>query len=347
MIRIENLSLQAGAFQMQDVNLHVEPGEYFVLLGPTGSGKTLLVSCICGLRLPTGGSIRIDGRDVTALEPRKRSVGYVPQDGALFPHMTVARNVTFALRVRGQAHRDALTDSAPIIEMLGIEPLLNRTVHALSGGERQKVALARALVMRPKVLLLDEPVSALDEPTRQATCRDLVRAQSELGISTIHICHNRDEAHSVADRVGIMHAGRLVQTGTLADLMQSPATEAVARLLGAENIFTGAATPNGTGACIAVGEHRICTTQPCNGRVTLMIRPESLRIVPAGAPDALSAEVRRVSARGPYVRLDLETAVGVLVVFTPPGGADGLEVGGRCHVAFPPDAVRVIEDGAL
>jgi len=344
MIRIENLSLQAGAFQVQNVNLHVKPGEYFVLLGPTGSGKTLLISCICGLRLPTSGSLHIDGRDVTELEPRLRSVGYVPQDGALFPHMSVAHNVTFALRVRGEKHGAALKDAARIIEMLGIELLLDRTIHALSGGERQKVALARALVMRPKVLLLDEPVSALDEPTRQATCSDLVRVQSELGISTIHICHNRDEAHSVADRVGIMHAGRLVQTGTLVDLMQSPAGYAVAHLLGAENIFAGTATAGGR---IAFAGHEIGTTQPCEGKVTFMIRPESLRIVPAETPDALAAEVRRISPRGPYVRLDLHTKIGPLVVFTPPDGADGLAAGQGCHVAFPPDAVRIIEDGAL
>lgn len=231
MIDIDRLCLRAGAFDIRDVTLRIPPGEYFVLMGRTGSGKSLLVRCLCGLVRAEAGSIRIDGLDVTHLEPRGRQVGYMPQDCGLFPHMNVLRNILFSLRARGLSRRDATRSAGPIIEMLRLEPLLNRDPASLSGGERQKAALARALAWRPKALLLDEPVSALDEPTRREVCADLRSVQRRLGITTIHICHGLTEARGVADRAGVLHQGRLQQTGTLDELAGRPATEAVASLV--------------------------------------------------------------------------------------------------------------------
>ena len=232
MIDVRDLSLRAGTFRLHDVRLHVAEGEYFVLMGRTGSGKTLLVRSICGLTRPGGGAILIDGRDVSRMEPRDRDVGYMPQDCGLFPHLTVLKNVLFSLRARGMRKAAALRSAAPIIEMLGIEYLLKRRTQGLSGGERQKVALARALAGRPKVLLLDEPVSALDEPARREVCAELRRVQKHLGISTVHVCHSLTEARSVADRVGVMHEGTVDQVGTIHELTASPATDAVTRLMG-------------------------------------------------------------------------------------------------------------------
>lgn len=231
MLRVERLCLQAGAFRIRDVSLRVESGTYFVLMGPTGSGKTLLLKCLCGLIRPAAGRILVDGRDVTGLEPRRRHIGYVPQDCALFPHMSVAKNITFSLRARGMRHRAALRQVRELIDTLEIARLLDRRTGGLSGGERQKVAVARALAATPKLLLLDEPVSSLDEPTRRETCTTLRRTQRALGISTLHVCHNLEEARSVSDRIGVMAGGRLVQTGPLAELLARPATAAVERLL--------------------------------------------------------------------------------------------------------------------
>ena len=231
MIDARAISLTAGTFRLTSVSLHVAPGEYFVLMGRTGSGKSLLIRCLCGLIDPTAGSVAIDGLDVTDLEPRERRVGYMPQDCGLFPHLDVRRNVIFSLRARGMGRRAAMAAAAPVVEMLGVGRLLDRRVTSLSGGERQKVALARALAGRPKVLLLDEPVSALDEPTRRDVCAELVRVQRELRLATIHVCHSLAEARSVADRVGVMEAGTIHQTGTIADLTAEAATEAVGRLM--------------------------------------------------------------------------------------------------------------------
>lgn len=231
MLRTEGLSLTVGDFDLREISLQIAPGEYFVLMGPTGSGKSLFVKCVCGLSRPASGSIFVDGQDVTDRAPRFRNIGYVPQHSALFPHMTVARNITFALRLKGLKHAEALEKLGPLIETLALDPLLERSVTTLSGGERQKVAVARALAAGPKLLVLDEPVSALDEPTRREVCLELRNLQRKLEIPTIHICHSVVEARLVSDRVGVFVAGRLAQTGDLEELVAHPATPDVARLL--------------------------------------------------------------------------------------------------------------------
>jgi len=223
--------LRVGSFELRDICLDVQPREYFVLMGATGSGKSLLVKSICGLIRAGAGWITIDGRDVTGLAPRFRRVGYVPQDSCLMPHLSVRRNIAFALEVAGVSKAHAADQISPIVESLDIADLLDRSPVNLSGGETQKVALARALASEPQLLLLDEPVSALDEPTRYEICGVLRRVQRQFAISTIHVCHSRQEAASLEDRVGVMADGKLVQTGRLAELAENPANDKVRRLL--------------------------------------------------------------------------------------------------------------------
>jgi ABC-type sugar transport system ATPase subunit len=230
-LEIADLTLHAGSFTVGGISLAVREGEYFVLMGMTGCGKSLLLKAVCGLLRVSGGRIRLHNRDITALEARFRNIGYVPQDGGLFPHLDVQRNITFPLTVAGMRPAAARRAVKGIVASLGLERLLTRSVAYLSGGERQKVALARALARKPELLVLDEPVCALDEPTRRDTCRELRRVQKEFGVATVHVCHSRDEAALVSDRVGIMCEGRLLDTGTLEELATGSNHEAVQRLL--------------------------------------------------------------------------------------------------------------------
>ena len=231
MLQIKKASLRAGDFTVNDMNLTVQSKEYFVLMGPTGSGKSLLVKAVCGIIPIQNGSIHIDGKEVTDFEPRKRQIGYVPQNSSLFPHLSVVENILFPLKIRRFSRKEAMNKVAPVVEALGISSLLQRSTLNLSGGEQQKVALARALSYNPKLLILDEPVSALDEPTRCEICGLLKKIQQEFAVTTIHICHNLEEAWIVSDRVAIISQGRIVQTDTLDNLINEPKTEIVGKIL--------------------------------------------------------------------------------------------------------------------
>lgn len=231
MIRTEEMSFRIGTFQLQRLSINIAKGEYFILLGPPGSGKTIFLECLCGLKRISSGQIYIDGRNVTNLEPRTREIGYVPQDYALFPHLSVERNIAFGLRVRGYKNEEIQAKITETAELLDIQRLLRRRIHGLSGGEKQRVALARALVLQPKILLLDEPVCALDEVTRQEVCAQLLGIQRRLGLTTIHVSHNLEEAFTVADRAAILNEGILQQVGPLNELLDKPNSKFVARFM--------------------------------------------------------------------------------------------------------------------
>lgn len=236
MIQAENLYFRIGEFILNGASLVVKQGEYFVLLGPTGSGKTLLLEAICGLRKLESGRLFINGRNVTDLEPRRRMIGYVPQDYALFPHRPVEGNIRFGLEADKLPNSEIDRRVEAIAEQLKIRHLLSRRIEGLSGGERQQVALGRALVIQPKVLLLDEPVSALDESTRESVCKELKRIQGELGITTIHVCHQLQEAFTVADRAGILREGNFQQIGTMEELTRKPRNRFVAEFMRCGNL---------------------------------------------------------------------------------------------------------------
>ena len=240
MIRVENLCLSVGAFALRRVCLDVGPGEYFVLLGPTGSGKTLLLECLCGLYRLDSGRVVIAGRDVTTAESRHRQIGYLPQDYALFPHLTVRENIAFGLRRAGAARRQLRQQVEQLMEELGLTHLADRRPRGLSGGEKQRVALARALAVRPQVLLLDEPVSALDESTRDDICRLLRKLNRQTGATVLHVCHNFGEMMSVADRAAVIANGRIIQVGTPSEILRRPANLTVAQFVQPGNLLPAA-----------------------------------------------------------------------------------------------------------
>ncbi len=294
MIRTEKLNYRVGQFALQDVSLHVRPGEYFVLLGPTGSGKTLLVESLCGLNRIDSGTIRIDGVEATRLEPRRRQIGYLPQDYALFSHQTVRRNIGFGLQTR-RVDRTVLREKVDrLMQQLGIVHLAERLPERLSGGEKQRVALARALAIEPRVLILDEPVSAVDEATRDAVCRQLKQLQQTTGATMLHVCHNFAEMLAVADRVGIIHEGRILQVGTPEEILQRPNSTVVARFVQAGNLFTAQARRDGSTVVLqcAEGMELRAARQgsgPDSGPVYAMIRPENVVLLSA-PPAEVSAE---------------------------------------------------------
>jgi len=276
MIRTEGLSYSINSFSLRGIDLAVERGEHFVLLGPPGSGKSLFLECLCGLRRAEAGRIEIKGRDVTRLEPRARGIGFVPQDYAILPHLSVAGNIAFGLRAHGFGRRARSEKTAAVAQKLGIDHLLERSVAGLSGGERQRTALARALVLEPDVLLLDEPVSALDEATRQEVCAEIRSVQRAFGVTTIHVSHNLEEAFSVADRAGVMLDGAFQQVGAIGGLLRRPRNEFVARFMRCGNIIrgnavgaTGAADTAGGSTAVSAGGVHLIVPGKHGGRGTL------------------------------------------------------------------------------
>jgi ABC-type sugar transport system ATPase subunit len=228
MIAVERLSVRAGPFVLEGVSFALAAGEYGALMGKTGAGKTTLLEALCGLKPVTAGSVRLLGRDVTRLKPADRGVGYVPQDRALFPTMTVRDHLAFTLMVRRWDRRRADERVAELANLLGLVHLLDRWPHGLSGGEAGRVALGRALAGQPEVLLLDEPLSALDEATRDEMQALLKRVQRETGVTTLHVTHSLEEARRLADRILVLEDGKVRQVFPEAAAEVDGATSAAA-----------------------------------------------------------------------------------------------------------------------
>ena len=228
MIEIENVTVRSGAFVLTNLAATIAEGEYAVLMGGTGQGKTTILEAVCGLRPIASGRIRLEGDDVTRWKPADRNIGYVPQDLALFPTMTVREHLEFALRLRRASRALVCERVTELADVLGIGPLLDRRMRGLSGGESQRVALGRALSFRPRVLLLDEPLKALDEPTRDRLCELLRAIQKRDGLTTLHVTHSRTEARMLADRLLVLTAGRVQQRPTTDLSTPSDAPEAAA-----------------------------------------------------------------------------------------------------------------------
>jgi ABC-type sugar transport system ATPase subunit len=241
MIEVNNLCVDLGEFVLEDVSLKIEEGEYFVILGPTGAGKTVLLESIAGLYPIKGGEIWLRGKEVTGVEPEKRKISIVYQDHVLFPHLSVKDNLTFGLRMNktgADVEKDRLNWVA---ELLGIGNLFHRRPDTLSGGEKQKVALGRAIITRPEVLLVDEPMSALDPETRESVQRELRQLHKTLGITILHVTHDFEEAIALGSRIAVIGEGRLMQVGTPEEVFRRPNSEFVARFAMTRNIFLGRA----------------------------------------------------------------------------------------------------------
>jgi ABC-type sugar transport system ATPase subunit len=237
MIEIRDLSVRIGTFSLSDINLTINDREYFVILGPTGAGKTILIECLAGLHHFKQGKIWIDGTDITSATPERRGIGYVPQDYALFPFLNASENIKFGLKARKAPPETIHKQITTLAHILHISHLLDRNVRTLSGGEKQRVALARALATSPRILLLDEPLSSLDVSIAKYLRLELRRLHEELGVTTIHVTHNLIETEEMADRMAILNRGQLEQIGTPDEVFFNPHTEMVSDLIGTPNIL--------------------------------------------------------------------------------------------------------------
>ena len=343
MIQIEDLNIDLGEFHLRDVSLAIEDGEYMVLLGPTGAGKTVVVECLVGIYRPRTGRMLIGGEDVTGLYPEERGVGYVPQDYALFPNMTVRQNLAYGLKARKRPAGEIDGSVDAMMELLDIAHLHYRMPLNLSGGEKQRVALGRALITEPRILLLDEPLAALDENLRSELAAELRRVQRALGGTFLHVCHSFEETSEVADRIAIMNEGRIVQVGSMDDVLARPADLFVARFTLTRNFIEGVAEAVGDGCRITSADgHVLASSQGrFEGKVTAAIRPEHIEVLAADSPDGgLKAQVADVRLRPTYAEIQLDAGVALIAHDRLHGGQNHAP-GQAVSLRIPPDAVKV------
>lgn len=346
MIATDGLTKRLGEFELVDVTVSIEEGEYFVLLGPTGAGKTIFLECVAGIHDPERGRILIDHEDVTRLRPEERRIGYVPQDYALFPHLSARRNIGFGLEVRRVNPTEITARTLELAGLLGIEPLLDRPIRTLSGGERQRVALARALAIQPRVLLLDEPLSAVDEQTREMLCIELKRIHHELRTTTIHVSHNFEETLSVADRIGVINHGRIQQIGSAGDIFRRPANEFVARFVRSENIFPAVVRQGTQPVTLELEGAVMRSAAMLEGSVMASVRPEDVEVwvaPPTGeAVNVYEGPIEQVLDRGATVKLWIASTPPLrAIVLRPWWLADGLSEGKVVWAHVPPEAVHL------
>ncbi len=336
-VELTELTRVYGATRALDgLTLHIEPGELVALLGPSGCGKTTALRILAGLDEATSGTVSVGGADVSRVPANKRDMGMVFQAYSLFPHLTVLDNVAFGLKMRGKGKRDRLSRAAEMLELVGLGALGDRYAKELSGGQQQRVALARALAIQPRVLLLDEPLSALDAKVRTQLREEIRRVQLEVGITTLFVTHDQEEALAVADRVGVMNQGRLEQLAAPADLYANPATPFVADFVGLNN-KVAATVSGGTAALLGVSVPALPGS--VDGGGVAMVRPESITVT---ADRAGAATVSSVSFLGAISRVNVALPDGATVsAQMASSAARGLAPGDPVRIGLDADGVLV------
>jgi molybdate transport system ATP-binding protein len=374
-LQLRNLWVDLKEFHLREIDLDVAAGEYFVVLGPTGAGKTVLLETIAGHFQPQEGYVLIDGEDITETAPEHRGIGFVYQDYALFPHLSVSENIAFGLRLNGgwsarsphidvrrllarifrPAEADTGTASASVehrvegmSQLLSIDHLLHRSPRTLSGGERQRVALARALVVEPRLLLLDEPLSALDPQTREGLQWELARIHQQLGTTTLHVTHDFEEAVALGDRIAVVHEGRIVQVGRPEDIFRRPASEFVASFVGVRNIFAGAITDAEEDG-YKTFEHNhleMVVVTDLASPTHASIRPEDIILsrepLSSSARNCFEGRIVEIADRGTLLYVTVSIPPDFICVITRRSLEEmALRAGMAVHIAFKASAVHV------
>jgi putrescine transport system ATP-binding protein len=335
-VRIEGVSKKFGDFvAVDDVSLDVSRGEIFCLLGGSGSGKTTLLRMLAGFETPSAGKIYLDGQDLSTVAPYERPVNMMFQSYALFPHMTVAKNIAFGLEQEHLGRAEIGRRVGEILEIVKLSQLTGRKPHQLSGGQRQRVALARSLVKRPKLLLLDEPLAALDRKLRQHTQFELLNIQKALGVTFIVVTHDQEEAMTLASRMGVMNHGRIVQVGSPTQIYEFPATRFVADFIGSVNLFEGQVVASNSGhstiranelSCALEVEQALSSSP--GATVWAAIRPEKIAIAreaPGRRANVVCGNVKDVAYLGDMSVYLVQIESGKLVRVTRPNVMRGTQ----------------------
>jgi putative spermidine/putrescine transport system ATP-binding protein len=335
---------------LDGIDLSLAQGEFVSLLGPSGCGKTTALRLVAGFDHPTSGTIVVDGTDLTRTPPNRRDIGMVFQAYSLFPNMTARQNVEFGLRVRRQGRSDRGDRVGELLELVGLGHAGDRYPHQLSGGMQQRVALARALAIKPRMLLLDEPLSALDAKVRVQLREEIRRIQLELGITTLYVTHDQEEALSISDRVAVLWGGRIEQIGTPSEMYTAPATPFVAEFIGTMNRLEGTIVDGSSGEIDHSGitfHVDAARGRPNGDRVLVLIRPEALELTASSNGDVhhqnvVVGEVITHTFLGPVTRLKVIGPAGELIADMPTARAEALPVGSRVVAHIPNEGARLI-----
>jgi iron(III) transport system ATP-binding protein len=347
-IRLDRVSkrfdhtVKGEVYAVRDVTLAVQQGELLTLLGPSGCGKSTTLRMIAGFEEPDEGTIFIEGQDVTHVLPNRRGIGFMFQNYALFPHLTVFENVAYGLRVQGRDATSLTQSVEEVLELVGLANYGRQQPHQLSGGEQQRVALARAVVFQPKVLLFDEPLSNLDAKLRVEMREQIRSLQKRIGITTVYVTHDQEEAMAISDRIAVMERGAVVQDGTAQDLYYRPATEFVARFIGRTNLLEGKVV---TAEEVDVEGLRIplVSGRRVGEAVRLVVRPEMIEIAPAAASEAGAGRIAQRTFLGEKTDYEV-TLGGTTLQVTRSDAFRGapLDVGDAVRVSIDPTRVHAL-----
>ena len=350
MIRVKNLYLRLKKFRLVDVNLNANKGDYLVILGPSGAGKTLLLECIAGLRKPNRGRIIINGVDVTYLPPERRGLAFAPQNYALWPHMNVFDNIAYPLKLRGYSKGDIKFMVQKIAEELNLKDLLDKSPKKLSGGESQRVALARALIWNPKGILLDEPTAALDPSLKRSAWNLLKRLYKKMGFTAIHVTHDVAEATALATRAAFMYHGRIIKEGSLDDVLS---TDEALKYLGDVNFLKGKVLGKGSygETFVSVNSVKLVVAgEPETQDIALSLRPEDVIVLKEASPhisarNVLNGTIVDLEPRGPLILLKVRVRdlVDIKAYVTKASLENmGLSRGSNVYIAFKASALKII-----
>jgi putative spermidine/putrescine transport system ATP-binding protein len=346
-LELQNLHRDFGTVKALDgIEIQLGEGEFLSLLGPSGCGKTTALRLVAGFDRPDAGRIVVDGKDLTNVAPNKRDMGMVFQAYSLFPNMSARDNVAYGLRIRGQKRADRDKRVKELLELVGLGHAVDRYPHQLSGGMQQRVALARALAIEPRVLLLDEPLSALDAKVRVQLREEIRRIQLELGITTLYVTHDQEEALSVSDHVAVMYGGRIEQMGSPAEMYSAPATPFVAEFIGTMNRFEGTVADGGVEHGGTLLQIEAARGRQRGERVLVLVRPETVEVERANgsaAANTLVGDVVTQTFLGPVTRLKILGAGVDVIADVPTQKALALPVGTRVAATLPAEGVRLLE----
>jgi ABC-type Fe3+/spermidine/putrescine transport system ATPase subunit len=348
-LKLENISKSWLGFELKNINVTVENGDYFIILGPTGAGKTLLLETIMGFHHPDEGRITLDGVDITDVPPEKRNIGYVSQKCVLFPHINVHQNVEFGLKMRGIAKTERYQRVNQVLDFAGLKSLAHRLPATLSGGEKQKVALARVLATNPQTIIFDEPLTAIDAETARELKKELKRIHKN-GKTIVHVTHNQIEGFGLGNKMAVMNSGEIVQTGKPKEIFVKPLNKFVARFLGYENIFAAQLVEkqgslslvNAEGVELKVSESIDAT------ECIIAVRPEDVSIsfspIRSEAVNVLKGTIVEFADQGPTVSIIVDAALSFSVIMTKSSFVEkNHEIGQEVWIAFKNGSVKVIE----